>query len=110
MASDLPTGSRGRRVCPMGCLLVLLAGFAPRVALALIWIFSTLVDRAFTGFLVPLIGLIFFPYTTLFYVLAYSPVVGVGGWGWAFVFLGLIFDIGHWAGGGVTGRQRYAGV
>ena len=34
----------------MGCLLVLLAGFAPRIALALIWIFSNLVDRAFTGF------------------------------------------------------------
>jgi len=92
----------------MGCLLALLAGFAPRVALVLIWIFSNLVDRAFDGFLVPLLGLIVFPYATLFYVLAYNPVTGVGGWGWAFVVLGFIFDIGHWAGGGVSGRQRYA--
>ncbi|GAB7004893.1 hypothetical protein JCM18899A_23660 [Nocardioides sp. AN3] len=92
----------------MGCLLALLAGFAPRVALVLIWIFSDLVDRAFSGFLVPLLGLIVFPYATLFYVLAYSPVTGVGGWGWAFVVLGFILDIAHWAGGGVTGRQRYA--
>ena len=50
----------------MGCLLALLAGFAPRIALALIWIFSNLVDRAFTGFLIPLLGLILFPYATLF--------------------------------------------
>ncbi len=92
----------------MGCLLALLAGFAPRIALVLIWIFSDLVDRAFTGFLVPLLGLIVFPYATLFYVLAYSPVTGVAGWGWAFVVLGFILDIGHWAGGGVAGRQRYA--
>lgn len=92
----------------MGCLFALLAGFAPRIALVLVWIFTNLVDRAFHGFVLPLLGLIIFPYATLFYVLAYSPVTGVNGWGWAFVVLGFIFDIGHWAGGGVTGRQRYA--
>lgn len=94
----------------MGCLLALLAGFAPRVALGLVWIFTTLVDRAFSGFLVPLLGLILFPYATLFYVLAYSPITGVGAWGWMFVVLGFVFDIGHWAAGGSTGRQRYAGA
>jgi len=99
-------GGKGRR---MGCLLALLAGFAPRVALVLVWIFTNLVDRAFNGFLIPLLGLIAFPYATLFYVLAYNPVIGgVGGWGWIFVVLGFVFDIGHWVGGGVTGRQRYA--
>ena len=61
----------------MGCLFALLAGFAPRIALILVWIFTNLVDRAFTGFLVPLLGLIFLPYATLFYVLSWSPVGGV---------------------------------
>ncbi|MGH3508347.1 MAG: hypothetical protein ACRDO2_14205 [Nocardioidaceae bacterium] len=92
----------------MGCLIALLAAFAPRVALGLIWIFTNLVDRAFDGFFVPLFGLILFPYATLFYVLAYNPVTEVDGWGWAFVVLGFLFDIAHWAGGGVTGRQRYS--
>ena len=92
----------------MGCLFALLAGFAPRIALGLVWIFTNLVDRAFTGFLVPLLWLIFLPYATLFYVLSWSPVGGVSGWGWFWVILGVIFDIGHWAGGGYTGRQRYA--
>ena len=92
----------------MGCLFALLAGFAPRVALILVWIFTNLVDRAFSGFLVPLLGLLVFPYATLFYVLAYSPAIGVSGAGWAFVILGFLFDIAHWAGGGASARQRYA--
>jgi hypothetical protein len=92
----------------MGCLLALLAGFAPRVALILVWVFTNLVDRAFSGFLIPLLGLIVFPYATLFYVLAYSPVGGVTGWGWAFVILGFVLDLGHWAGGGRSARRQYA--
>jgi hypothetical protein len=92
----------------MGCLLLLLASFAPRVVLVLLWIFSNLVDRAFSGFLIPLLGLIFFPYTTLFYVLSWSPVGGVTGWGWFFVACGFVCDVGHWAGSSYSGRQRYA--
>ena len=48
----------------MGCLFALLAGFAPRIALVLVWIFTNLVDRAFSGFFVPLLGLILLPYAT----------------------------------------------
>ena len=44
----------------MGCLFALLAGFAPRIALVLVWIFTNLVDRAFHGFLIPLLGLLLF--------------------------------------------------
>jgi hypothetical protein len=40
--------------------------------------------------------------------LAYAPVIGVSGWGWVFVVLGFILDIGHWLGSGATGRRRYA--
>lgn len=84
------------------CLVLLLAGVAPRAALILVWIFSDLVDRAFTGFFVPLLGLLILPYTTLFYVLSWSPVGGVGGWGFFFVTLGLMLDIAHWVGGGAA--------
>jgi hypothetical protein len=63
----------------MGCLLALLAAISPRLALLLVWIFTDLVDRAFTGFLLPLFGLILLPFTTLLYVLAYQPLIGVTG-------------------------------
>ena len=90
----------------MGCLFPLLALFAPRVALTLMWIFSNLVDRAFSGFVIPLLGLLILQYTTLFYVLAWSPVGGVSGWGWFVVGSGFLLDVGHLAAGGVNGRRR----
>ena len=57
---------------------------------------------------IPLLGLIVFPYATLFYVLAYSPVSGgVGGLGMDLCWLrvGSVFDIGHWVGGAVTLKE-----
>ena len=91
-----------------GCLIVLLGSAFPRVALILTWIFSDLVDRAFTTWALPFIGLIFLPYTTLFYVLAYAPVAGVSAIGWIFVIFGLFLDLGSYAGGGRYGRERYS--
>jgi hypothetical protein len=92
----------------MGCLFALIAACTPRIALGALWIFTNLVSRAFSGFLVPLLGLIVLPYATLFYVLAWSPVNHVSGWGWFFVVMGALFDVAHWTGGTVTGRRRYA--
>lgn len=94
----------------MGCLFALLAAFTPRLALTLVWIFTNMVDRAFSGFVIPLLGLIVLPYATLFYVLAWSPGGGVSGAGWLLVALGFVCDIGHWAGNGYYGKQRYRTV
>lgn len=90
----------------MGCLLALLAAVAPRVVLVLLWIFSELVDRAFSGFVIPLLGVLVFPYATLFYVLAYNPVTEVSGAGWLFVVLGFLLDIGHLVGGRMARAGR----
>jgi hypothetical protein len=88
----------------MGCLLALLAVLSPRLALLLLWLFTNLVDRAFQGVLLPALGLIFVPATTLLYVLAYQPVVGVSGWGWFLVLVGLLIDLGSVI-GGLLGRR-----
>jgi hypothetical protein len=90
----------------MGCLFLLVASFAPRVVLTLMWIFSDLVDRAFSGFVVPLLGLLVLPYTTLFYVLVWSPVGGLSGWEWFLVACGFLLDISHWGGSAYTRTQR----
>jgi hypothetical protein len=83
-----------------GCVLLLLAGSFPRLALLFTWVFTTRVNLAFHhSVLIPLVGLIFLPLTTLMYVLAYSPLFGVTGWGWALVILGLMADISSWGAG-----------
>jgi hypothetical protein len=53
----------------VGCLFALLAGFLPRFALVCVWIFTNDVDRAYDTFILPLLGLIFLPLTTLVYAL-----------------------------------------
>jgi hypothetical protein len=89
-----------------GCLLVLLGSAFPRIALILTWIFTSRVDIAFDGeFLLPLAGLIFLPYTTFFYVIAYAPIAGVSTIGWVFVIFGVLLDLANWFGSGREGRR-----
>jgi hypothetical protein len=90
-----------------GCLVVLLGSAFPRLALVITWIFTDRVDIAFDGWVLPLAGLIFLPYTTFFYVLAYAPIAGVTGIGWFLVVLGFLFDVSSYASGGRFGSQRY---
>lgn len=77
----------------MGCLVVLLAVFSPRLALLLVWLLTPLVQRAFDGILLPLLGFIFLPITTLVYVILWTPGVGVSGLRWIWVGLGLLLDL-----------------
>ena len=65
------------------CCLALIAGFiGPRVALFIWWVFGSKVDAAFDSWVWPLLGLVFLPWTTLAYVIAWGPLEGVSGLGW----------------------------
>ena len=79
------------------CLLGCLGLFAPRIVTLFIWIFTDRVSIAFSSWIWPLLGIIFLPFTTLFYVLAYWPGHGVTGLGWLFVIFGLLLDIGSYS-------------
>ena len=90
----------------MGCLLILLALAAPRVVLLIVWLSTNVVTRAYGSFIVPLMGLILLPLTTLAYALAYQPNVGVTGFGWFWVILALIIDLGTYgSSSGVNARR-----
>jgi len=91
----------------MGCLIVLMALIGPRVALAFTWLFTNLVDRAFDEWIVPLLGLIFLPWTAFIYVLVYNPnpAEGVSFLGWVFVVLGLLVDLGSYGAGARSRRS-----
>ena len=87
-----------------GCLVVLLGSAFPRVALLLTWFFTDRIEIAFDDqWALPLAGLLFLPYTTFFFVLAYAPIVGVSAIGWFFVAFGFLLDLGSYFG---TNRYR----
>ena len=89
----------------MGCLFGIVAGFFPRVALVIVWLTTDLVDRAFGTWILPLLGLFFLPFTTLIYVLAYSPVIHLGNGRWLWVALAFAFELAGYAGTARTNRR-----
>ena len=80
----------------MGCLLVLMMAVSPRLVIFLFWLARPLqFDAAFGGPILPLLGIIFLPFTTLMYVVLYTPGVGLNGWDWVWVGFALAADLAH---------------
>ncbi len=81
----------------LGCLLAFSAAVAPRIVLVLAWIFSARWPVVWQGdFLMPLLGIIFLPYTTIMYLLTWSLTGGIEGWDWMWIIIGLFLDIMKW--------------
>ena len=84
----------------MPCLVLLLAFLSPRLAIVITWLFSNVMERAYDGFLVPILGFLFLPWTTLAYTVMWD--VGshrVAGFEWFIVILAFLADLGAYAGG-----------
>jgi hypothetical protein len=77
----------------VGCLLALFAWISPRFVLGLLYVFTNRLTLAFTSGWEGLLGFILVPYTTLLYALVYRPGVGVHGFGWLLVAVGLFLDL-----------------
>ena len=84
----------------MPCLVALLALISPRLALFFIFLFSNMIDRAFDGWLLPLVGFFLLPWTTLAY--AWTWALGtneVAGFEVFVVILAFVVDLGSYLGG-----------
>ena len=82
----------------MGCLLVLLAAFAPRLVVLFAWIGRpSYFDSVFDTWIFPLLGLIFLPFTTLMWLLLGAPPLGVHGIDWLWIALAVMLDLSHYA-------------
>jgi hypothetical protein len=88
------------------CLLLVAFGLGPRFALLVWWIFGDKVDAAFDTWVWPLLGLLLLPWTTIFYVIAWSPIGGVSGGEWLFVALGFVLDVASYTARGMQSRYR----
>jgi hypothetical protein len=91
----------------MGCLLALVALLLPRLAIVLIFLFTNWLHTAYATWIVPLLGFLFMPYTTLAYMYVVlnlgRPFTLVG---WLIILLAVLLDIGHWGGGYRTRRKK----
>jgi hypothetical protein len=77
----------------MCCFVGMVAILGPRVAIAAIWIFGDRVELAFDSWWLPLLGLLFLPWTTLAYLIAWQPGGLDGNWDALLIVLGVALDI-----------------
>ncbi len=91
----------------MPCLLVLLVLLFPRVILVLLFLFSTYLQRAYHGLIVPLIGFIFLPLTTLAYAWLTNTHQAIEGINLIIIVIAVIIDLGGLGGGEWHRRRRW---
>jgi hypothetical protein len=80
-------------------VLVLLAFVGPRVTLFVLWLFTDYLSRAFDTFLLPFLGFLVLPWTTLAYAFAQNSFGGLHDLGLLIVILGVLADVGVLGGG-----------
>jgi hypothetical protein len=95
----------------MICLFAMFVAFFPRIGTLLIWLARPIMfNAAFGGsWLWPILGIIFLPFTTLMYVILWSPGIGLSTWDWFWLVLAVVLDLSHWAHTGYTNRERIPG-
>lgn len=90
----------------MGCLVLTLLLVSPRLGVVGLWLLTDWVDRAFTGWVLPLLGVIFLPWTTGLYVLGFIVGDAAAPWGILGAIIGLFLDIAVHAGSATMTRRR----
>ena len=93
----------------MCCVFTILLFFGPRLAILVWWLVNRLrIDTLVGGnWILAILAWIFLPWTLLMYFVV-APN-GIVGFDWIWLGLGLLFDIGSYAGGGWGNRDRLRG-
>jgi hypothetical protein len=92
-----------------GCLSALLPAFA-RIMLLMEWISRpAMMDAAFNTFILPCLGFLFLPFTTLMYVWLIQGVGGIQGIDWLWLILAVLLDLSSVAGAAAANRDRLPG-
>lgn len=92
----------------MPCFVGCLALFFPRLAIILVWLFSSYLQTAYQGVLWvwPVLGFFFMPLTVLAYALAWhiQPRGSIDGFGIAIIVVAALIDLGI-IGGNASNRK-----
>jgi len=89
-----------------GCFSALLPAFS-RMMLLMAWIARPMaMDAAFSTFILPCLGFMILPFTTLMYVWLIQGVGGIQGIDWLWLFLAVLLDLASTAGAAAANRDR----
>jgi hypothetical protein len=90
----------------MPCLLLVLILAFPRIVLVLMFLLSNYLQRAYHGLILPLLGFLFLPLTTLAYAWMVNTKQPVEGVNLLILVLAIVLDMGGLGGGEYHRRSR----
>jgi hypothetical protein len=90
------------------CLLLIALLIGPRVAIVLLALFTSFFERAFDGLLIPFLGFLFLPFTTLAYTWAYNSGGVISGGEVLLLIIAILADLGVFGRGEMERRKRIA--
>jgi hypothetical protein len=90
----------------MPCLLLIVVLAFPRIFLLVLFLLSNYLERAYNGLLLPLLGFIFLPLTTLAYAWMINTGQPTQGFNLLLLILAVVIDLGGLGGGEYRRRSR----
>ena len=91
----------------MGCLLAVTTGAIPRLLVIFMWLARPEKwDAAFGGVIVPILGIIFLPFTTLVYVFLTTPGQSFSGLDYLWLLLAVAIDVYGWGASAYSNRDK----
>ena len=90
----------------MGCLVLVVFLAFPRIALVLLFVFSNYLQRAYHDLLLPLLGFLFLPLTTLVYAWMANTRAPIAGINLLILVIAVVIDLGGLGGGEYHRRRR----
>lgn len=90
----------------MCCLFTTILFLGPRLGILVWWLIQPLrFAAAFNNFILPFLGFLFLPWTTLMYIGLFPG--GIIGFDWVWMALALLADLGSYSGGAYGNRDRF---
>jgi hypothetical protein len=91
----------------VGCLLVIVFLAFPRITLAWLFLFTNYLERAYHGLILPVLGFLFLPLTTLAYAWMVNTRQPIAGVNLVILVIAVVIDLGGLSGGEYHRRRRW---
>ena len=90
----------------MPCLLLIFVVMFPRITLLLTFLLSNYLERAYAGLLIPILGFVFLPISTLVYAWLINNSMPLQGFNVFLLVIAVLIDAGGLGGGAYHRRRR----